>query len=243
MSVAAACLLPGVDVLSGGGTDGGAVDVGRDSPIDAGDASTCDATFCDDFDRGPLGATWTEVHGVDAGFLTLGAPAASPPNALLVTLPDGGAGKREAMLIKDLPKGSSLRCSFSVLGEALPAANGAGDALIFYYGGSGAFVDTEVLMSMSKAGITVRQDVGRPDGGCDCPGFETALLPFATGIFTRLAMEIDFSTVRAFVNDVEVASHAIVGAGPSPVRVSFGMDRPSTATRVRFDDFTCVVKP
>ena len=38
---------------------------------------------------------------------------------LEIALPDAASGTRMAMLVRDLPKGSALRCSFSVLGEAL----------------------------------------------------------------------------------------------------------------------------
>lgn len=245
--VVAACLLPHTDELAGGGSDAstagdstdGRADVAPDAP------GSCDATFCDDFDKGPLGAAWTTVNGLDAGLMTLGQPAVSPPNALVISQPDGGGTQQKTpMLVKDLPKGSSLRCSFTVLGESLPPnSKSAGDVLSFLYAGNGTFVDDEILLSLDKTGLGLREDVGLLDGGCDCPRFFAGPFPISTALFTRVALVTDFVTARILVNDVEVASHAVTGAGATQVRVSFGYDRPAGPSKVRFDDFACTVTP
>lgn len=242
-AIAACFLLPGVGELTGGSSGGDAALA--DAAREASDgASTCDATFCDDFDRGALGATWTEVRGLDAGFMSLGAPAVSPPNALqIVQFDGGGAQKNLPMLVKDLPKGSSLRCSFSVLGDQLPPANGSGDVLVFLFAGGASFVDNEILLALDKAGIGLREDVRLLDGGCACPNFDVGPFPIPTGLFTRITMATDFSIARIFVNDTEVATHAVTGAGASQVRVFFGYDRPAGTSRIRFDDFSCTVTP
>lgn len=240
-SSAAACfLLPQTDPLSGGAPKDAAV---GDGSADA-EAGWCDSTFCDDFDHGALGALWTEVRGIDAGFMSLGAPAVSPPNALVIEQIDGGNKQQKLpMLVKDLPKGASLRCSFSVLAEVLPAANNSGDLLTFLFAGGGTFVDNEILLSLDKAGLRLREDVSLLDGGCNCPKFEIGPFPISGALFTRIAMVTDFATARIFVNDVEVASHAVTGAGPTPVRVYFGYDRPNGTSRIRVDDFACTVTP
>lgn len=216
-------------------------DVALDAP--AHDAGTCDATFCDDFDDGAIGATWTQVLRLDSGWLSLGPPAVSPPNALVIALPDGGAAQG-ASLVKDFPKASAITCSFSMLGEVLPStANAGGDVLSFHYAGSGSVVDTDVLLSASSTGLSLREDVGFADGGCACPGFAVGPAPIANGLFTRVEMKIDFATAHVFVNDTEVLTHAVTGSGAAAVRVSFGVDRPDQPMRARFDDFRCTVTP
>ena len=242
-ALAACFLLPATDGLSGGST-GPSDAASEPTPVDGAVDGGCDATFCDDFDNGPLGAAWTEIHGADAGWLSLGAPSVSPPNALEIALPDAASGTRMAMLVRDLPKGSALRCSFSVLGEALSTSTNWADVLSFHFAGTGAFVDAEILLGMSQSGVTVREDVSYPDGGCGCPEFEGPPIAFSPTLFTKIAMTTDFSAVRLYVNDVLVDTHAVTGGAPAQVRVSFGMRQyGGTATRARFDDFACTVTP
>lgn len=237
--IAVACLLPAVDELSGSGADASVADAARET---APPADTCDATFCDDFDRTALGATWTEARGLDAGLATLGAPAVSPPNALRIAIADGG--NRTFALVKDLAKGSALRCDFSLRADVVPAtAQDSADILSFYWAGSGSIVDADVLLSLSKAGLSLREDVGFTDGGCACPSFVVPPIPIAGSVFVRVGVAIDFATAHLYVNDTEVSAHAITGNGAVPVRVTFGVDRPGQPTDVRLDDFSCRLAP
>lgn len=244
-SVAACFLLPQTDPLSGGATRDAAVETGDGGIAEAAaDAGWCDSTFCDDFDHGALGALWTEVRGLDAGLMSLGAPAVSPPTALVIEQVDGGSKQQKLpMLVKDLPKGAGLRCSFSVLAEVLPPASNAGDLLVFGFAGGGAFVDNEILLSLDKSGLSLREDVSLLDGGCNCPKFDIGPFPISNSLFTRVAMVTDFVTAHIVVNGIEVASHAVTGAGPTPVRVYLGYDRPNGTSRIRLDDFECSVTP
>lgn len=72
------------------GSDGG---TGGDAPIEAGSDGGADAacTFCDDFDKTALGATWTDKNET-RGSLSFSNDAVTPPNALLAELTSANTG-------------------------------------------------------------------------------------------------------------------------------------------------------
>src|SRR5687767_11885970 len=82
----------------------------------AGDAGGCGVDFCESFDDASVaGQGWTSqtVTGATLGLETTNV--VSPPNALRATLEaNNAADVRTALLVKDLPAGGKVTCSFSV---------------------------------------------------------------------------------------------------------------------------------
>src|SRR5262249_5585228 len=69
--------------------------------------------FCDDFDHGPLGATWTQMFTV-GGALTLDPLAISPSSALLAQVAPGG-GFEKIILQKDFAGATKgIRCNLDM---------------------------------------------------------------------------------------------------------------------------------
>lgn len=215
-----------------------------DAGPDTGPDASCEATFCDDFDFGPLGATWTDSRGLDAGRLSLGAPAISPPNAFVATLPEDAGDGTESFLIKDLPKGSTLVCGVSIFVDVVPVTAKFVDILSFLHSGSGGFVDADLKVGLNQDGVTLREDVTQLDGGCSCPAFMTTAAPVPLGLFFRLELETDFSVARLSINGAVVASNAVASDPPTAVRVSLGIHGyGNVGAQLRFDDFSCTVGP
>jgi hypothetical protein len=212
------------DTTSGDGSDGGArVDAGRpaDGAIDAMDAmdamdateaetgypagSWCAqngaaATFCEDFDFGPLGARWTTSTtllqiGGDAGHLSttaavslpygfeIAAPALTPTTYLL------------EVLSEDTPAASQITLAFDFEALTLPPSGA------LYLGnlvqGSGS--PRSALQFRVGPGLTDLQEQIILDSGAMKAGTgqweSSTLIP--TGRWTRVAMSIDFTTAPA----------------------------------------------
>jgi hypothetical protein len=101
---AAGCLFPSLDGLGGSGdaqTNEAAADAGGEAGFCA--SLSPPATFCDDFDHGALGATWTKTQLVGPGaVLELNPLARTPPSSLHSLVADSGAGGT-ASLVEALP--------------------------------------------------------------------------------------------------------------------------------------------
>ncbi len=232
---AAACLLPKVDDLSGGMVDGGASDTAADAP------ARCDATFCDDFDEAPLGAKWLEFSGVDSGYLSLGTLAASPPNALRISFPDAGGGSAQLRTI--LPIGSRIRCDFALRADVLPLAGQGGDIFVVDYAGTGTVLTNQVRLELDRGGLCIREDVTFVDGGCGCPNFRTPPVAIASGYFVPIGLEVDFTSVRLYLNGALATSHAITTTKPESLAVRLGIEYARQTLLAHVDDFRCTVSP
>ena len=72
-------------------------------------------TFCDDFDHGPLGATWDGVLTSSGPLVLSTTNVITPPNALQATaIPDGG----QSALSKTLISGDNVHIGFEVMVQA-----------------------------------------------------------------------------------------------------------------------------
>jgi hypothetical protein len=140
-SLSACGLFPDLGPLSGGDDAGGpdamAADATKDvkldvvtndvaadapPPIDASpdvNKSPCaqQHTFCDDFDKGTLGATWDNVDNGSGGTLSQTTNAVSPPYAFQAQVPSG-PGQPYAMLQKYLAASAKIHfeCDLTILG-------------------------------------------------------------------------------------------------------------------------------
>jgi hypothetical protein len=247
-SAACSLLVPlSSDELSRGGDAGVAVTIDG-APTDASDAGkppgdgaprSCDATFCDDFDNGPLGATWTATDTAKGGELTLVPQAFSPPNALRMFIPDT-SGTRTARLAKAFPTPKRVRCDVELFITKPPVANQNVQVL-----GFNAPTDAEgfyaVFLKIEDAsGYLAEEVTGSPDRVLDLP-------PFPVGSWVHFAMDVDLaaSKVELIVGARSTAFTLVpVALGPTlTVIVGEPSESQGGAFEASFDDFSCNLTP
>jgi hypothetical protein len=210
------------------------------SPSDA--ARTCDATFCDDFDDGPLGATWTKTNLAGGGTLDLATPAQSLPNALRarfygVSSPDD----RYAMLEKDLGMGKAVRCDFAMQVTKRPNKD-IDDVFRIRTRGPG-LNDYLLWFVVSTAGGALADDIAYPDGGCACPQRYDAFPNLPQGTWVHVTVETDFSRATVKIDGQTVVDDTFGPLVPTePIVVGLGGRAFSSITGdVLFDDFSCTI--
>lgn len=216
---------------------------------DAADAADgggiCDASFCDDFDDGPLGARWTSMDIGTSGVLSLATPAVSAPNSLRAVLLDALTDDDAyAFVDKDLGPGKAVRCEFSVFLTTRPTDNNHTD--LFRIRASGADVkDYQLWFGVTNIDATFREDVFFPDGGCDCPRQDVGPDSFPDARWVRVTVESNFKTATVRYDGTVVASGSLGGFIPTG-RLSVALGVGGYAghrTDVLFDDFVCTVTP
>jgi len=226
---------PDLGDLSGG--DGG-VDAGSDvfdALVETSAPSGCDASFCDDFDDGGLGARWDQVIG-DAGWLSLDAPALSPPRSLAAGS-DGGVGFE--FLEKFLTPTQRLHCTFQLMVDTMPTDYV--DIFTIDHPGS-TFVSSDTIFYIGQPGAAMREDVYELDGGCACPFVESTSTPFATGFWAPVDILYDFQTVTWSINGIQ-QQNAVRATTPRTLAISLGI-RVDGAQSVSYhvDDLVCQVE-
>ncbi|HEX7664985.1 MAG TPA: hypothetical protein VF407_10750 [Polyangiaceae bacterium] len=256
LATAACSLTTSLDGLQDGGSatpDGGAdvfaVEAGPD-PDTGSDAAPsppdpCDATFCDFFDDAGLGASWTSIDGADAGWMSLGPPAFSPPNAFVSDMPDDPDTTRNiGRLVKTFKNAKTVRCSFMIDPET-PSVRNFSDIFSFQFDDTKYDAGVEYVsmwLSLDDNGLWTREDVNLPGGGCDCPLFSTDHVSIPSKTWTRVDMVTDFQTMTLSVNGSIVSSHAMKGQGPVDVDVALGQYQfAANPSLLRFDDLKCLV--
>jgi hypothetical protein len=227
-------LFPDLGDLSTG--DGG-VDAAKDALAEsATPSSSCDATFCDDFDEGGLADRWDNVVG-DGSLLVLGPPALSQPRSLGVTIDD--AGEATQFLQKQLTPTQRLHCTFQLFAETMPTD--LVDIFVIYHPGA-TFVSKDTIFYLKATGAAMREDVTELDGGCACPGYESNATPFATGFWAPVDIVYDFQNITWSINGVSQTG-PIRATAPRSVDVWLGI-RVYGAQSVNFhvDDLVCQVE-
>jgi hypothetical protein len=215
------------------------------APLDAG--KVCDATFCDDFDDGGLGARWTSKAVDNGGVLELGTPARSTPNALRArfTTTTTAPGDRNALLERDLGAGTRLRCDFWMFVESPPTDGTFVD--IFRVRTTAPGVDEYNLFFGVNGGpgASFREDLFLTDGGCPCPRREASPPTFPLSRWVEVTVETDFATASlAYDGHVVAAGPFALFKPSSNVFVAVGTraygQQPSV---VLFDDLSCTLAP
>jgi hypothetical protein len=213
------------------------------APADAG--KICDATFCDDFEDGPLGARWTSVEITNGGIAELTMPDDAGSKAFRARFSGGSAsGDRSAVLERDLGKGSHLRCDFSMFVAARPNEIFV-DALRIRTTVPG--VDPYHLLFGVNAGAggTFREDFFYTEGGCDCPLHDGNPPTFPDSQWVRVTFETNFMTASIAYDGQVVSAGKFFGFTPATnVFVALGSIayKPETSD-MRFDDFSCTMTP
>jgi hypothetical protein len=211
--------------------------------VDAG--TTCEATFCDDFDEGGLGAKWTSKEVTNGGLLELGGPARSAPNALRTHFSiTSGPSDRIAILERDLGAGSHLRCDVSIFVESPPSSSFI-DVLRIRTTAPDV-TDYNLLFGLNPAGgATFREDIYFGDGGCGCPRKDSKPPPLPLAQWVRLSIETDFTNASLAYDGQVVSAAPFAAFKPSSnVFVAIGsiayQAQPSV---VLFDDLSCTLAP
>lgn len=213
--------------------------------VDADGGKACDATFCDDFDDGALGATWTSTTLTKSGVLELGATAHSAPNALRARFETSTPqGDRDAFLEKDLGRGTRLRCDFFVFVEVPPESDFVD--IVRVRTTAAGVADYNLLFGVSPVGgATFREDLFLTDGGCGCPRKEASPPAVPLSRWVAVTLETDFATASLSYDGRVVAAGPFAGFTPSSnVFVAIGTraykQQPSV---VLFDDVSCSLAP
>jgi hypothetical protein len=242
--VSACGLFPDLGPLSGGDDAGGndatadvtsdvkpANDAANDAPpSDAGSdvkTSPCAAkhTFCDDFDKGTLGATWDYTNNGGGGTLSQTTNAVTPPYALQAIVP-GGGGHPYAMLQKYLAASPHVHfeCDLMIVGSQ------SNDMEIDYF--DFAFVPTgysygDFNLEQLNPGGTA-EEISRPTGA-DASAYNDDNFNKDLTSWRHLVIDIDYTkstftyvvdgvTVDAMsMNPVLTATQATLGVGATYV--------------------------
>jgi hypothetical protein len=218
-----------------------APDAAGDAAGDATPASdagrACDASFCDDFDEGVLGARWTGLQQ-NGGSLSLDPGAAvSAPRSLLVRLPLGPTN-RGVSLAKEFPRAGGLRCALSLRVDAPTAASSH-----VYYAQIRILspdVSLRVLALGTRPGSSVFEDfTAFPDGGERSNVQQLA--PIAAGQWVRVEIETTYSTARVVVDGVPAVAVNIPPSTGTTVAFDLGAAyySDSAPATLRFDDVVC----
>ena len=219
------------------GGEGGASTIDDGGSVATG---ACDATFCETFDEGPLGANWAQMEAFGGGELALVPSTQGPPNALRVRLnaPAVEGAARSAFLAKTFPVPKQARCSVDVFaGPGL----GAGD-------------DIEVLSLQATSGgklYSLHVKVGNDElhfregiSGESTSSAEIQAEPW-TGAWMHLEIDVELG-VRAMLTGLgqkqELALRAFPADNVSLV-VGESSDSDSWAYEVLVDNVVCTLTP
>jgi hypothetical protein len=233
------------DAASDIATDGAtSLDASASPDADAG--NECKATFCDDFDRTPLGATWTSKLVTNGGVLELASPGRSPPNAFRARFSTStSTDDRFAFLERELGAGSRLSCEFSMFLEVPPQKGGFIDVFRVHTTGPNVSEYLILLGIDGDGDATLREDLFYGDGGCGCPRTQSSPASLGDPRWIRVGIETDFVTASVAFDGATVIAGKYGGFKPtSNISVAVG----SLAYRqqesvVLIDDFSCTLLP
>ena len=213
--------------------EAGAVDA---SPADAG--FSCDAEvhdFCDDFDHGALGATWSSATNT-GGTLALDPLALSPPWSLLVAVQDGG-GPEDLLLHKSFAATAGIHCAFDIRVDAYDSYT---DVFHVDFGQASGSYFVRFIM-----GGTVVNEYGTlPDGGVRVRNNWPTGQP-AIGVWTRVDLDLRFSG-QAGTAVLAYDGKQVLSVNLSPPtdivsnKIQLGAwSSAATKWRAHFDNFAC----
>jgi len=234
------------------------IDAGLDAELEAGvDASTeaggdggdggCRATFCDDFEKGPIGETWDGVQN-SGGKLEAVSNSTKGGRAMKATIDavDAGAIDRNAYLTKKLPVGKRVVCTFLFKPDVIECTSPAfSDVFILRSAGVADGVSAYgMFLAIGPADTGgLREDVFFDDGGCGCPRRSVSLPSWANGVWSAMRIETDFQTVSVSRNDVIIYKGDFAQFTPdSSLTLSIGL-KTSYPLHIEatYDDFVCDV--
>jgi hypothetical protein len=259
--VAACSLLVSTSDLSDGqrGPDGGAGDASlvdgsltasdAGSPGDAagdGDARTCSSGgFCDDFDQGALGATWTTkvIEGASSLDFDI-VDFQSAPRSLRAKVPARGSESSKAALLRSLagtPK--SLRCSFSI--RVNSTARAPTDFIDFFQirAVGPTLPAYEMRLGLLATKTNVREDVHLDGNLCNCPRKAVDIENLPQSTWTRVTVDTDLASMEISYDGRVVLATPFQGVSYTSLSVYLGLQNfSSVAADVQYDDLVCDVR-
>jgi hypothetical protein len=229
-----------------GADDAEGPDVGVDAASDAGadaiDASSCDGTFCEDFDHAALGAAWEPPPVVSDASLDLDDTAyVSPPRSLRVTFA-GGTNGGAAYLQRTFSSARGFHCSFEV--RVSDPSTDFVDFLVVTTANTTEHVSYYAFEIGIKDGVLRgREDISFTDGGASAPRrVDVAPSPFPAGVWQRVDVVMTFTTASLSVAGVVVwQDYPYGGFVPGDLLLQLGGQLPgaATPTTINLDDLVC----
>ncbi|HEY8073273.1 MAG TPA: hypothetical protein VIF62_04170 [Labilithrix sp.] len=226
--------------------DGAPADAaGDDANDDASVLQGCAAphALCDDFDLGLDAGRWSDATIAGGGILGLSADAASPPNALEVTVPARGGGNVYASLDKIITQSMTrIRCTFEVFPVVREPLDGQYYDMIAF--------ELAPLVTMKNEQVYVRlrttADSVQESGGYGGLSYTIPLLtagawhPFVIDVdLGKSSLEVDVDGVKTTQSNLQTVPSA------TSVTIHFGASHSysDTGSLFRFDDVVCDVFP
>ena len=214
-----------------------AFDARVDAIADAG--RPCEASFCDDFDDGPLGAMWTKVHQPSAaGTLALTDAGRSEPFALSATTSGGALQYRNVELAKLLGDAKTVTCSFAVK----PIERPGRPAVFFLRGLTSASETWQAWIALAPNETTLGLVIFSKDGGVPFEAIESASAA-PLDQWTDLALTTDLGKLALRVGDASPVELSIDGGlAGTGMSAHVGIQViETTQEKVLLDDVRCTV--
>ena len=234
------------DAPDDAGADG-ASDAGADTLVEAesGAPTWCDGlspkpAFCDDFDRGAVGARWDAIVQTTGSSLAFDqAIFVSAPQSIAMRSKNANSGEVGSVLLRKTVLASPARAklSFDFAGDPVPASGGP------------VWIAT-LDVSLNHLFTLYLRD----DGTTPAPALveqapvvgqtrNTFALPATTGQFVRVEIDLDLSAQKAdvrFGGTTVLSQIAIAGGAASEATVRIGAltNGPQPAYAARFDNLT-----
>jgi hypothetical protein len=229
------------------GNGSGASDVGGSGGAGSGGApASCEPPdFCDDFDDGTLGATWSGATS-DLGTLTLStATVVSPPNAFRASVePLQTTMFRSAQLSKKFSDAQTLRCAFDFYLEAKTS-------------GERAKIAQLLPLNPEFSGYNLNLWINADGGGeieewaCFPPGCSNSFIhpapfsPIPIGSWHRLVFTMSYGgSTTLTIDDALVASLDMYDQAPPETTFYIGAQSDGVGPfAFLFDNLVCEVNP
>jgi hypothetical protein len=208
---------------------------------DAAAGSPCDASFCDDFDDGPLGAMWTQIQQPSsAGTLALVDAGRSAPLALSAKTYGGELDYRSVELAKYLGNAKTASCALAVK----PLERPGRPAVFFFRGLTTSSEIWQAWIALAATETTLGLAVFSKDGGAPFEAIAPANVA-PVDEWTELLIETDLEKVTLRVGgapavELTVPEDVAIGGGGMSAHIGLQVIE-TTREIVLFDDVRCVV--
>ncbi len=214
---------------------------GADAPRDvrAPVAACGDATFCETFDEGPLGAKWPE-QDTDDGELALAPSSVGPPNALRVKLPERASSERErvASLARSFPFPTRARCDFDLFAAGGPPGTNDVELLALRARNGGTHYSLHV--KLRNDALRVRESItGESTTSSEVPR------TFREGAWVHVVLEAEMGKQAVVTFGQETATLMLRAFGGSQFALSLGEtgDNGRWGFEVLIDNVACTFTP
>jgi hypothetical protein len=211
---------------------------GRDAAsADGANDSSCDVTFCDDFDTPPIGATWTSTD-VSGGTTELVGAGESMPFAFRSLTESGTFAGRSARLVKRFGNFTGATCSFAV-----KPVQRSGNPMVIIFEGTAPEVQTwSVWISPTPSETRLGGGALFKDGGVS-PYLAEFAPTLPTNAWSHLEITVGQSVATLKLEGALVATFQYPATvSTSLIDMKFGVQAyETTEQEYLFDDLRCAV--